>query len=156
MEAYPVSLVLVVKDNYFRGSIPSEIGNLKHLQMLDLSSNQISGFILNNILYLEAMTLTYKKFNMNVKGIDLSNNHLNGELPSDFGKLKGLQFLNLSNNNISGTIPSTLWEISKLAVLDLSSNGISGNIPLELESLRYLRSLNLSNNHLSGSIPQGV
>ncbi|XP_057819338.2 receptor-like protein 36 [Cryptomeria japonica] len=87
--------------------------------------------------------------------IDLSDNQLNGDLPSDLGKLKGLKLLNLSMNNFNGVIPNSIVQMIWLESLDLSANHFSGQIPLDLGSLSYLGALNFSNNHLSGSIPQG-
>ncbi|XP_057841785.1 receptor-like protein EIX1 [Cryptomeria japonica] len=87
--------------------------------------------------------------------IDLSNNQLNGHVPFEFGKLKGLRFLNLSRNNLRGIIPPSLGEMDQLESLDLSTNRFSGSIPAEFQSLTLLAYLNLSNNNLSGSIPQG-
>ena len=88
-------------------------------------------------------------------GIDLSNNQLSREIPLDFGKLKGLMYLNLSMNKLDGIIPSSFGEMRKLESLNLSTNRISGRIPAEMQLLTFLSYLNLSNNNLSGSIPQG-
>ncbi|XP_057819346.2 receptor-like protein 54 [Cryptomeria japonica] len=87
--------------------------------------------------------------------IDLSNNQLNGNLPFDLGKLKGLKLLNLSMNSFSGAIPSSIVQMTWLETLDLSTNNFSGQIPPDLGSLSYLGAINFSNNQLSGSIPQG-
>uniref|UniRef100_A0A0D6R813 Leucine-rich repeat-containing N-terminal plant-type domain-containing protein n=1 Tax=Araucaria cunninghamii TaxID=56994 RepID=A0A0D6R813_ARACU len=87
--------------------------------------------------------------------IDISNNQLNGEIPSNFGMLKGLRLLNLSMNNLTGSIPTSLGAMTQLDSLDLSTNSISGKIPMELDSLNYLGTLKLSNNNLSGIIPEG-
>ncbi|XP_057845100.2 receptor-like protein 33 [Cryptomeria japonica] len=177
--------VLVMKGNNFTGSILPELGLLTNLQILLLSSNNISGPIPHTIVLLQAMMLEsqdgyllsnpnttelyHDGIDMTLKGtdqhytyilstltcIDLSNNKLEGEIPFNFGKLKGLRLLNLSMNNLNGTIPNSLGEMRQLEQLDLSRNHFSGQIPAELESLSYLGSLNLSNNNLSGSIPQG-
>ncbi|XP_059070368.1 probable LRR receptor-like serine/threonine-protein kinase At4g36180 [Cryptomeria japonica] len=112
---------------------------------------------------------SHDEFDMTVKGvklnypyifstftaIDLSNNQFNGKIPLDFGKLKGLRYLNLSMNNLSGNIPPSLGGMSQLESLDLSTNRLSGKIPAEIQLVTSLAVLNLSNNNLSGSIPQG-
>ena len=87
--------------------------------------------------------------------IDLSHNQLNGDVPYDLRKLKGLKLLNLSMNNLNGTIPNSIVQMSQLETLDFSMNNFSGHIPPDLGSLSSLEVLDLSNNNLSGSIPQG-
>ncbi|XP_059076582.1 receptor-like protein EIX2 [Cryptomeria japonica] len=103
----------------------------------------------------KGLELHYPYILSTLTGIDLSNNQLNGHVPFDFGKLKGLRFLNLSRNNLSGIIPPSMGKMEQLESLDLSTNRFSGNIPAEFQSLTSLACLNLSNNNFSGSIPQG-
>ncbi|XP_057862165.2 probable leucine-rich repeat receptor-like protein kinase At1g35710 [Cryptomeria japonica] len=103
----------------------------------------------------KGLELHYPYILSTLTGIDLSNNQLNGVIPIDFGKLKGLKFLNLSMNNLSGVIPPSFGDMTQLESLDFSSNRFYGNIPAELQSLTSLECLNVSNNNLSGSIPQG-
>ncbi|XP_057871183.1 receptor like protein 22-like [Cryptomeria japonica] len=103
----------------------------------------------------KGLELHYSYILSTLTGIDLSNNQLNGHVPFDFGKLKGLRFLNLSMNNLTGVIPPSFGEMSQLESLDLSSNRFYGSIPAEFQSLTSLECLNLSSNNLSGSIPQG-
>ncbi|XP_057871189.1 probable LRR receptor-like serine/threonine-protein kinase At4g36180 [Cryptomeria japonica] len=103
----------------------------------------------------KGLNLKYAYIFSTLTGMDLSNNQLNGKIPWDFGKLKGLRYLNLSMNNLSGIIPPSLGDMSELESLDLSTNRLSGKIPEEIELATSLAVLNLSNNNLSGSIPQG-
>jgi len=63
------------------------------------------------------------------------------------------QFLNLSNNHLQGEIPAELGELKLLRSLDLSSNMLAGKIPAELGNLTSLRTLNLSHNELEGPVP---
>ncbi|XP_059076581.1 receptor-like protein EIX1 [Cryptomeria japonica] len=106
-------------------------------------------------MIVKGLHLHYPYILSTLTGIDLSNNQLNGHIPFDFGKLKGLRFLNLSRNNLNGIIPPSFGEMVQLESLDLSTNRFSGRIPAEFQSLTLLACLNLSNNNLSGSIPQG-
>ena len=86
--------------------------------------------------------------------LDLSNNHLTGEIPSELGDLRSLVYLDLSGNLLTGRIPSELGRLSDLQLLDLSSNRLSGEIPSELGNLRSLRYLSLQYNaDLSGPLP---
>ncbi|QCD94640.1 LRR receptor-like serine/threonine-protein kinase FLS2 [Vigna unguiculata] len=88
------------------------------LSSIDLSSNNLTGAIPNQIGYL-----------LGLVSMNLSRNNLHGEIPSDIGNLSLLEFLDLSRNNFSGNIPSTLPNIDGLGVLDLSNNNLSGRIP---------------------------
>ncbi|KAM3327882.1 hypothetical protein P3S68_033344 [Capsicum galapagoense] len=62
-------------------------------------------------------------------GIDLSNNQLSGEIPTELCNLTAIRALNLSSNHIIGTIPSEFSNLQKIESLDLSYNKLSGRIP---------------------------
>ena len=180
-------IVLRLKANRFRGSIPSSLCNLLYLQILDLSRNDITGLIpqclnkinaMSDIKFLraspsyEAYGLINLKFNDKAslvwKGaemeyeknlglmttIDLSCNHLIGEIPNTITDLVALASLNLSRNNLTGFIPSSVGQMRMLESFDLSKNRLSGIIPASMSNLSFLSYLNLSFNDLSGSIPQ--
>ncbi|KAJ4822275.1 hypothetical protein Tsubulata_006382 [Turnera subulata] len=87
--------------------------------------------------------------------IDLSGNHLVGEIPRELTCLTGLRNLNLSRNNLTGEIPLDIGNLTLLASLDLSRNRLSGPIPTSITNLNYLSYLNLSFNRLTGRIPVG-
>ncbi|KAL3523538.1 hypothetical protein ACH5RR_016372 [Cinchona calisaya] len=88
-----------------------------------------------------------------VKVIDLSSNFLEGEVPAEITRLRGLLGLNLSRNNLTGTIPPKLDQLRLLNFLDLSYNRLCGSIPSTISELSHLGVLNLSYNNLSGQIP---
>ena len=113
--------------NHFEGPIPENIGNLKKLRQLDISTAGISGEIPASICELS-----------NLEVICLGNataevsNYLTGKLPADIGKLKNLSGFDVSNNNIEGTIPAGFAELSQLSSLFLYGNRLQGLIPQEL------------------------
>ncbi|XP_052486439.1 receptor-like protein 9DC3 [Gossypium raimondii] len=82
--------------------------------------------------------------------IDLSKNQFEGG-PKVIGKLNLLKGLNLSHNNLNGDIPTSIGNLKSLEWLDLSSNRLSGTIPNRLADLPFLSSLNVSDNQLHGS-----
>ncbi|CAN6202646.1 unnamed protein product [Urochloa humidicola] len=90
-----------------------------------------------------------------MKSIDLFDNELTGEIPSEIGALLLLKNLNLSRNSLSGHIPETVSRMGSLESLDLSWNQLSGVIPQSMASLHLLSHLNMSYNNLSGKIPPG-
>ncbi|KAI4351066.1 hypothetical protein L6164_005451 [Bauhinia variegata] len=80
--------------NFFQGSIPSSFGNLKSLEILDLSRNNLSGII------------PYELRNLSrLKSLNLSFNHLHGEVPTG-GVFSNTTALSLhGNEDFCGGIP---------------------------------------------------
>ncbi len=90
----------------------------------------------------------------NLTILDLGNNGLTGEIPSELGGLANLKWgLNLSRNGLTGEIPSELGALANLEYLWLGNNGLTGEIPSELGGLANLKSLFLEDNDLTGEIP---
>jgi Leucine-rich repeat (LRR) protein len=89
-------LVLIdLSSNCFTGYIPQELSSLNGLRSLNLSRNQLSGPILDDIGALRAL-----------ESLDLSFNYFTGYIPTTLSDLTFLSCLNLSYNNLSGRIPS--------------------------------------------------
>ena len=126
------------------GGITSTIGDLKHLQYLNLSGSPFRGTIspaIGNCTSLE--TLIIKKTN------------LKGPLPSTLCQLKTtLRHLEISNVKTGGsTIPKCFGELKLLETLKLSSNGLTQLIPSRLGHLPNLVHVHLDNNALKQSLP---
>jgi Leucine-rich repeat (LRR) protein len=87
--------------------------------------------------------------------LDLSKNQLTGSIPPELAKRNYyLQYLDLSNNQLTGGIPAEFGEngdVAGLERIDLSHNQLTGRIPAELGNLRALAYLNLSHNQLVSS-----
>ncbi|WVZ69828.1 LOW QUALITY PROTEIN: hypothetical protein U9M48_018555 [Paspalum notatum var. saurae] len=73
----------------------TELSSLEGLRSLNLSHNQMSGPIPDDIGSLKRL-----------ESLDLSYNHFSGKIPSSLSDLTFLSCLNLSYNELSGTIPS--------------------------------------------------
>ncbi|KAG6433753.1 hypothetical protein SASPL_105369 [Salvia splendens] len=158
---------LDVRSNSFSGPIPSTIKSLKLLVYLDLSQNQFSGnvssfaFLKNlNVLNLGSNRLTGEigddslwKGLDNLEFLDLSENSLQGELPTSLFALPQLKTLLLFYNSFSGSSKiSTNTSSSPLAAVDLRNNALEGSIPQIFFQLQNLLSLSLASNKLSGSL----
>ena len=124
------------------GFLPSELGNLTNLTVLDLTFNELTGSLPSELGNLTNLTV-----------LDLAVNELTGSLPSGLGNLTNLTTLNLASNNISGSIPSELGNLTNLTVLDLAGNELTGSLPSWLGNLTNLTRLGLSFNKLTGRIP---
>ena len=80
-----------------------------------------------------------------VRGLDLSDEGLDGAIPGDIGDLYELTVLDLSDNSLTGDIPVELGWLYNLEEVSLSGNTLTGCIPVALESAATndLPSLNL-------------
>ncbi|KAJ2996348.1 hypothetical protein HDV02_006612 [Globomyces sp. JEL0801] len=130
-----------LKGNSLSGYFP-DLPDLKVLQYLDLSSNDLKG-----VLPPSLGTLSTLQF------LSVHSNSISGVIPKEISELKTLESLNLVNNSISGSIPSELFNLSKMKSLYLDLNKINGSLPEEFGKLTELMSLGLSLNDFSGSIP---
>ena len=124
------------------GAIPSELGSLSSLVLLNLGRNALSGAIPPELARLS-----------NLEELDLHRNDLSGGIPPELGSLSNLVELNLAINDLSSEIPPELGDLSNLRRLNLGSNDLSGELPPELGNLASLEWLTLYENALSGAIP---
>ena len=81
-------------------TIPPSLGDLSHLQKLNLSGNGLTGVIPRQLGYLA-----------NLKELHLNDNQLSGEIPHTLSLLTNLRTLRLSGNHWEGCIPAELTEI---------------------------------------------
>lgn len=79
---------LNVSSNSLSGALPSQIGNLKNLKILNASNNNFTG------IPAEVGQLSQLEI------LDFSNNNLTG-LPNELGNLKNLKTFNISGNQFS-------------------------------------------------------
>ncbi|KAF8029401.1 hypothetical protein BT93_E1951 [Corymbia citriodora subsp. variegata] len=128
--------------NNLVGKIPLELGSLTKMSGIHLISNAFNGPLPSSIGYLIGLT-----------SLSLQVNKFSGSIPSEIGNLTNLIMLNLSENRFDGAIPLEIGNLRNLKFLDLSTNNFVGKIPVELENLIELTQLDLHNNSLSGSIP---
>ncbi|CAL5384269.1 unnamed protein product [Camellia sinensis] len=124
-------------------SLSPKLSSLSYLQLLNLSSTNISGSIPPSFGSLSHLRL-----------LDLSSNSLSGPIPPELGRLSFLQFLFLNSNRLSGRIPEQLANLSSLQVLCLQDNLLNSSIPWQLGSLVSLQQFRVGGNpYLTGEIP---
>ncbi|GJN39200.1 hypothetical protein PR202_gb28302 [Eleusine coracana subsp. coracana] len=90
-----VATTLNLSDNQFTGAIPSAVGRLKTLQVLDVSYNNISGSIPPEIGGLARLQI-----------LDLRRNRLTGTIPQELKQLNFLAVFNVAYNDLEGPIPT--------------------------------------------------
>ncbi|KAL4560731.1 hypothetical protein LXL04_032885 [Taraxacum kok-saghyz] len=160
-----------LSDNNLTGEIPLWICDLKYLELLELSFNNMSGKLpsclgsLGNSLtglnlrrnnFHGKMTNSFKPRCL-LKGLDLSENKFTGELARSLKSCTNLEFLTLGDNNFHDVFPFWMRTLSKLQVLVLRSNNLYGSIegPTTVPSwFPKLRILDISNNNFSGHLHQ--
>ena len=139
----PIRVVrLILQGHGLSGGIPSELGSLSGLEILDLYGNRLSGGIPSEL-----------GSRSRVEILQLGNNQLTGEIPPEIGVLPNLQVLSLVHNQLDSEIPSELGGLSRLELLRVEGNRLTGEVPSELGRLSELRELSLDYNQLNGAIP---
>ncbi len=124
---------LSLAGNNLTGSLPTELGHLSNLQVLELAGNSLDGALPAAWNHLRRLDV-----------LDLSRNSLSGVLPAEWGQLDSLGVLNLSDNGLVGPLPAEWGQLSDLEVLLLFGNSLSGVLPVEwgeLASIRVLKPL---------------
>ncbi|KAM1228200.1 hypothetical protein ACFX2J_007323 [Malus domestica] len=130
--------------NNLTGVIPTSLGSLSSLQLLDLSNNNLTGEIPGG----QGSFCCLTSFN-------ISHNNLSGEIPAVITDIYTSHSLDLSSNSLSGAIPSNLDKLTMLVVLNVSHNHLLGEIPSALSSMPRLERYDFSYNNLKGPIPTG-
>lgn len=139
---------LVLRKNNLVGRIPLIFSHLRHLEVVDLSYNELYG-PLHDSLFCKMK---------NLQIISLQGNNLSGELsPAFFFSLPNLIELWLSDNNFKGEIPAISIETTpNLSHICLANNQFSGEIPENIYLLSNLTCLVLSHNNFTGLIPENI
>ncbi|XP_029130342.1 probably inactive leucine-rich repeat receptor-like protein kinase At5g48380 [Cajanus cajan] len=117
-----------------KGQFPLCIENFTWLQTLNLSHNELFGYIPSDIsTKLPHLTL-----------LDLSSNNFNGEIPKGIAKLSGLITLRLDGNQLTGQIPQELGLLPRLGDFSVANNLLEGPVPVFVSNVNV--SLSYANN----------
>ncbi|KAK6227839.1 hypothetical protein SCA6_000179 [Theobroma cacao] len=102
---------LILYDNNFEGRIPLALRNCKRIQNLDLGANKHSGSIPEQLLgaftgnfFQGGIPLSFGSLK-SLEFLDLSRNNLSGTIPHELEELPFLSSLNLSFNHLEGEVP---------------------------------------------------
>ncbi|XP_059449421.1 receptor-like protein 7 [Corylus avellana] len=121
------------------------VGNLTHLQELDLSRVHINSTVPNTLANLSSLTF-----------LSLCSCGLHGEFPIGIFKLSNLRVLDVGENaGLTGYLPNYKWS-SPLQKLYLTSMSFSGELPASMGNLSFLTDLSIRYCNFSGSIPSSL
>ncbi|KAL1560367.1 putative LRR receptor-like serine/threonine-protein kinase RFK1 isoform X1 [Salvia divinorum] len=133
---------LNLEANQFSGGIPPDIGRMKNLTNLILSSNPLTGELPNSLANLTSL----KDFRVN-------DNNLSGPIPDFIKNWKQLTNLEMFASGLEGPIPLNITLLDMLENLRISDlKGPPQEFPL-LRSTTALTSLILRNCKITGEIP---
>uniref|UniRef100_A0A2N9HYT2 Leucine-rich repeat-containing N-terminal plant-type domain-containing protein n=1 Tax=Fagus sylvatica TaxID=28930 RepID=A0A2N9HYT2_FAGSY len=151
-------------------SLTSLVGNLTHIENLDVSGVSIISMVPNifaNLSTLRSLYLhdcgMYGEFPIgifmlpNLRVLDVKyNKNLTGSLP-DFEYWRSpLEEMIFADTSFSGEIPASMGNPGSLIALSIRGCNFSGSIPYSIGNLTNLIYLELSNNSLAGNIPSSI
>jgi internalin A len=143
--------------------LPTEIGKLTSLTILDLSCNQLN-YLPNSIDELTNLTSLHLWHNKitnlpdsigrleKLIYLDVSDNQIS-VLPKSFSQLTNLTSLYIKNNQLK-TLPESIGQLINLNFLHLSYNEIN-TLPDSIGELSSLKSFHISDNKLQ-SLPESI
>jgi Leucine-rich repeat (LRR) protein len=160
----PVLERLDLSNNRFVGGIPTEFAALPLLQDLLVNNNLLTSPIPRTIWGSANSAIAAQKNEAQITAtglrsltrLNVSNNQITGEIPTEIVNATALQEFTASNNQLSGSLPSALGTLVNLRVLDVSNNLLTGPIPTSIRDLRLAERFAVSRNALSGTIPLEV
>ncbi|XP_019233843.1 PREDICTED: putative leucine-rich repeat receptor-like serine/threonine-protein kinase At2g24130 isoform X1 [Nicotiana attenuata] len=140
--------MLSLRGNHLYGGIPASFQfQASNLLMLDVSDNCLGRTLPTNVLELFP----------DLRYLNLSNNALEGILPSSFDHLSKLEVLDLSDNFLWGKLPPTLRQNNtSLAHLVLSNNNFHGEVMPQFLNMSNLAYLHLQNDGFIGVLPDAM
>ncbi|RWR96728.1 putative inactive leucine-rich repeat receptor-like protein kinase [Cinnamomum micranthum f. kanehirae] len=109
------------------GPFPTGLKNCTSMTGLDLSNNDLSGSLPENIDEIIPFVVT----------LDLSSNNFSGNLPTDLGNITYLNVLNLQHNQFSGQIPWEFGRLGRLTTFNVADNPLSGQIPTFTNKINF-------------------
>ncbi|XP_037418174.1 probably inactive leucine-rich repeat receptor-like protein kinase At5g48380 [Triticum dicoccoides] len=107
-----------------QGSFPRGLQNCSSVTGMDLSNNNLSGPIPQEI----SREMPYLTF------LDLSYNSFSGSIPQNISNMTYLNLLNLQHNQLSGQIPPQFDLLTRLIAFNVAENLLSGPIPPLLQN----------------------
>ncbi|KAI3427865.1 Protein kinase domain-containing protein [Psidium guajava] len=134
-------LYLNLSHDHLNGALPTEAGQIDHLDTLDNSGNMFSGEILSTLDNCNTLVV-----------LVMRDNQFQRPVPQSISSLRSIEDLDLSNNNLSGEIPMFLEAFHFMEVLNLSYNNSKGMLPTEGVFKNASATFIAANNKIYGGI----
>ncbi|XP_031105092.1 receptor-like protein 14 [Ipomoea triloba] len=154
--------VLLLGSNQLSGPFPNQLCRLQKLNLIDLSSNHLSGQIprcISNITFGKSSDYEYFYGGFSfTKHCSLFSTTYGNFLIKDYyldtvdGTVIEEVTIDFVTKKISYSYKGGILNL--MSGLDLSCNNFTGKIPYELGNLSWIHVLNLSHNQIKGSIPK--
>ena len=136
---------LILTGYNLTGQLPSSLGLLFQLTVLDLSDSDLYGSVPTSIGNLVELTKLY-----------VENSRLQYTIPTEVGRLTQLKSLSFSNNYLSGEVPSEIGYLLSLTSIYLSDNLFDGQIPPSIGNLQSVQYFTMADNYLTGILPETI
>jgi Leucine-rich repeat (LRR) protein len=159
---------LYFQSNNLVGSMPSSIGNLTALKVLNMRANSITGQIPTEWSTLVNLTdfefshtavsgnlPTYFKNFPNLVWLSVISGNLTGDIP-DYSGLNNLRLFGLSGNFTPGPIPDWIGTLPSLAYFSMTYANRTGSIPAWVGNKQTLIGVSFDTNQLTGEIPTSI
>lgn len=164
-----------IKQNFFIGEIPNEIGLLSELERLSLGGSYWEIDVRDNMnarknwQELEHIQVSYDgdPYTWQPSGKRISStNNFHSDLPPEIGNLQHLKLIEIRQQYLTGSLPENWGNLSSIRGIFLEDtrgqekNTLAGEIPSSWGNLETLFFFKLSNynthTRFSGSLPQGM
>ncbi|MFQ6640983.1 hypothetical protein Gotur_014911 [Gossypium turneri] len=149
---------ILIKGHNLTGILPSELGNLTRLQVVNVGSYLSTFPLLNSDLtrnYLNG-SIPSSLSNLPLTNLSLLGNRLSGPIPPEIGDISTLLNLVWEDNLLGGSLPSNLGNLGRLDRFLLSGNNFTGRIPESFGNLKNLTDFRIDGNSLSGKMPDFI
>ncbi|KAI9165985.1 hypothetical protein LWI28_024146 [Acer negundo] len=129
-------------DNQLSCELPESLVNLTTLLNFDVSQNNLTGNLSQNIA------------SMSFKSLNLNDNHFTGKIPETLALNPNMVQLKLFNNSFGQKLPENLGKFSDLEDFDVSTNDFTIELPQFLCYRSRLQNIIIFKNRFSGKIPE--
>ncbi|KAF3455323.1 hypothetical protein FNV43_RR05771 [Rhamnella rubrinervis] len=146
-------LLFNIAVNGLSGTIPTSFYNISSIREISMAdNNQLRGTLPDNI----GITLP------NLQILGLGTNEFSGSIPASLCNASKLQIISVPENNFEGRVPTKFGNLQDLWWLDISFNNLGSNSSNDLDFIRTLRNcskleiLVFNHNHLGGVLPNSI